>query len=141
MEVSPSGKCWGVDIVKLFSQISTLKQRMYTIRMAVILAAFALWQYAGIAATKGVSTKRSGSALSGAMSKGLIIIIEIIFLVIAGYFAALLIPGVLTAFATTALTSVNGAVITLFQTILPFTFVTVIILLFLSVLVETFRML
>ncbi len=83
--------------------------------------------------------KRSGDAIQSYLMKGVAIIIEIIMLVIAGYFAALLVPGLLTAIATTALTSVSGAVITLFQTILPFTFVTVIIMLFLSVLVETFR--
>lgn len=83
--------------------------------------------------------KRAGSAVNHAMTKGIVIIVQIIMLVIAGYFAALLVPGLLTAFATTALTSVSAAVITLFQTILPFTFVTVVILLFLAVLVETFK--
>ena len=86
-----------------------------------------------------LAAKRSGDVITNTLVKGLAIIVEIIMLVIAGYFAALLVPGLLTAIATTALTSVSGAVITLFQTILPFTFVTVIIMLFLSVLVETFR--
>src|SRR4029077_8758276 len=82
---------------------------------------------------------RSGDVITNTLLKGVAIIVEIIMLVIAGYFAALLVPGLLTAIATTALTSVSGAVITLFQTILPFTFVTVVIMLFLSVLIETFR--
>lgn len=82
---------------------------------------------------------RSGDVITNTLMKGVAIIVTIIMLVIAGYFAALLVPGLLTAIATTALTSVSSAVITLFQTILPFTFVTVVIMLFLSVLIETFR--
>lgn len=120
--------------LKLFRAAVVMK----ALRAYVLTQAYAVWSNRGILATKGV-TVRSGDIVGAYLMKGVGIIIEIIMLVIAGYFAALLVPGVLTAFATTALTSVSTAVQTLFQTILPFTFVTVIIMLFLSVLVETFR--
>ena len=101
--------------------------------------AYYVYSQRGVLAARGFVVKRSGDVIANYLMKGVAIIVEIIMLVIAGYFAALLVPGLLTAIATTALTSVAPAVQTLFQTILPFTFVTVIIMLFLSVLVETFR--
>lgn len=108
------------------------------LREYVLMHAYYIWQSRGLLQASGVQL-RHGDVIQQYLVKGIAIIVEIIMLVIAGYFAALLVPGLLTAIATTALTSVSSAVVTLFQTILPFTFVTVIIMLFLSVLVETFR--
>lgn len=71
---------------------------------------------------------------AGAMSEGLTIVVEVIFLSIALYVAAFVLPGALTAIATTALTSVNSGTITLFQTLVPLVAVVVIVLLFLAVL-------
>ncbi len=82
--------------------------------------------------------KRSGS-IAGAATKGAALLVEVIMLTLASYFTAFLIPGSLTAIATTALTSVSGAVQTLFQTVLSLVIVATIIMLFLSIIVETFR--
>jgi hypothetical protein len=78
-------------------------------------------------------------AIAGAANKGAAILVEVIMLTLAAYFTAFLVPGALTAIATTALTSVSGAVQTLFQTVLSLVVVATIIMLFLSVIVDTFR--
>jgi hypothetical protein len=79
-----------------------------------------------------------GSVASG-VNKGVALIVEIILLSLAGQFVAAFVPSTLTAIATTALTSVNGAVQTIFQTGLSLTLVGTIILLFIGVIAETFR--
>lgn len=55
---------------------------------------------------------------------------DIIELAIALFVEAFILPPALTAVATTALTSVNSAVVTLFQTLLPLIAVVVTILYF-----------
>lgn len=70
---------------------------------------------------------------SSAMNEGVAIVVEVIFLAIGIYVAAFILPGALTAIATTALTSVNSGVITLFQTLTPLIAVVVLILLFIAV--------
>jgi hypothetical protein len=56
---------------------------------------------------------------------------KIILLAIAVYIVAFIVPQALTALATAALTSVNSAVITLFQVVLAVIVVLAIVLLFL----------
>ena len=85
-----------------------------------------------------LAVKRA-AAISQGVNKGVALIVEIILLSLAGQFVAAFIPSTLTAIATTALTSVNGAVISIFQTGLSLTLVGTIILLFIGVIAETFR--
>ena len=75
--------------------------------------------------------KRHGS-YSSASKRGIDAVVEVIFLVIALYVVAFTLPGGLTAIATTALTSVNSAVVTLFQNLVPIIAVIVVILLLLQ---------
>ncbi len=100
--------------------------------------AFLMSSVKGIANVHGFGVRRSGT-IAGAATKGAALLIEIIMLTLAAYFTAFLIPGALTAIATTALTSVSGAVVTLFQTVLSLVIVATIIMLFLSLIIETFR--
>lgn len=67
------------------------------------------------------------------MNEGVALVVEIIFLAVGIYVAAFILPGALTAIATTALTSVNAGVITLFQVLVPFITVVVLILLLIAV--------
>lgn len=67
------------------------------------------------------------------VSEGVGLIVEIIFISIGLYVAAFILPGALTAIATTALTSVNGGVQTLFQVLVPIMAVVVLILLLVAV--------
>lgn len=78
-------------------------------------------------------------SVASGVNKGVALIVEIILLSLAGQFVAAFVPSTLTAIATTALTSVNGAVTTIFQTGLSLTLVGTIILLFIGVIAETFR--
>ncbi len=64
---------------------------------------------------------------------GLQLIESIIFLAVALYVEAAILPGALTSLATTALTSVNTAVISLFQTLTPIIAIVVTILLYIRV--------
>lgn len=70
---------------------------------------------------------------STAMNEGVALVVEIIFLAVGVYVAAFILPGALTAIATTALTSVNAGVVTLFQVLVPFITIVVLILLLISV--------
>jgi hypothetical protein len=70
---------------------------------------------------------------SSAVNEGVGVVVEIIFLAIGIYVSAFILPGALTAIATTALTSVNAGVVTLFQTLVPLIAIVVLILLFISV--------
>ena len=73
---------------------------------------------------------------ASSVNRGIAFIVEIIFLTLGLYFAAFLLPGALTAIATTALTSVNAGVITVFQVVVPFTAVATLILLLIGVVRE-----
>jgi hypothetical protein len=73
---------------------------------------------------------------ASSVNRGIAFIVEIIFLTLGLYFAAFLLPGALTAIATTALTSVNAGVITIFQVVVPFTAVATLILLLIGVVRE-----
>ena len=73
---------------------------------------------------------------STAVNRGISFIVEIIFLTLGLYFAAFLLPGALTAIATTALTSVNAGVVTIFQVVVPFTAVATLVLLLIGVVRE-----
>jgi len=73
---------------------------------------------------------------TSSVNRGIAFIVEIIFLTLGLYFAAFLLPGALTAIATTALTSVNAGVITIFQVVVPFTAVATLILLLIGVVRE-----
>ena len=70
---------------------------------------------------------------SSGMTRGVELVVEIIFLAVGLYVAAFILPGALTAISTTALTSVNPGVITLFQVLVPLISVVVIILLMIAV--------
>jgi len=70
---------------------------------------------------------------SGATTTGVNLIVEIVFLSVGLYVAAFILPGALTAIATTALTSVNSGVITIFQVLVPIVAVVVLILLLIGV--------
>lgn len=70
---------------------------------------------------------------SAGATVGIDLIVEIIFLTLALYVEAFTLPGALTAIATTALTSVNSGVITLFQVVIPLTAVIVTILLLITI--------
>ena len=70
---------------------------------------------------------------SSNMTRGVSLVVEIIFLAVGLYVAAFILPGALTAIATTALTSVNSGVVTLFQVLVPLISVVVIILLMIAV--------
>ena len=70
---------------------------------------------------------------SGATTTGVNLIVEIVFLSVGLYVAAFILPGALTAIATTALTSVNSGVITIFQVLVPIVAVVVLILLLIAV--------
>jgi hypothetical protein len=96
---------------------------------------YALYGEAGIAATKGISIIRAS-----AINRGVAFIVEIIFLTLGLYFAAFLLPGSLTAIATTALTSVNTGVQTVFQIVVPFTAVATLVLLLIGVVREAIGM-
>lgn len=67
------------------------------------------------------------------MNEGITLIVEVIFLALGVYVAAFILPGALTAIATTALTSVNSGVVTVFQVLVPFVTVVVLILLLIAV--------
>ena len=67
------------------------------------------------------------------INEGIGIVIEIIFLAVGLYVAAFILPGALTAIATTALTSVNPGVMTLFQVLVPLIAVVVLLLLLIAV--------
>lgn len=77
---------------------------------------------------------------STAVSRGVAFIVEIIFLTLGLYFAAFLLPGALTAIATTALTSVNAGVVTVFQIVVPFTAIATLVLLLIAVVREAIGM-
>ena len=64
---------------------------------------------------------------------GIELIVAIIFLTVATYFAAFSLPGALTAIATTALTSVNAGVVVIFQTLVSLVVVFTLILLYVGV--------
>ena len=64
---------------------------------------------------------------------GVNLIVEIVFLSIGLYVAAFILPGALTAIATTALTSVNTGVITIFQVLVPIVAVVTLIILLIAV--------
>jgi hypothetical protein len=74
---------------------------------------------------------------SSSINEGIGIVIEVIFLAVGLYVAAFILPGALTAIATTALTSVNGGTVTLFQTLVPLIAIVVIILLFIGMIRKT----
>jgi hypothetical protein len=69
--------------------------------------------------------------LFGKRKRANVTIGKIILLAIAVYIVAFIVPQALTALATAALTSVNSAVITLFQVVLAVIVVLAIVLLFL----------
>lgn len=75
-----------------------------------------------------LAAKRSGST-----QMGVNLIVEIVFLSIGLYVAAFILPGALTAIATTALTSVNTGVITIFQVLVPIVAVVTLIILLIAV--------
>ena len=79
------------------------------------------------------SVKSKFAERRASTSQGVSLIVEIIFLSIGIYVAAFILPGALTAIATTALTSVNSGVITIFQVLVPIVAVVTLILLLLSV--------
>ena len=64
---------------------------------------------------------------------GLELIESVIFLAVALYVEAAILPGALTSIATTALTSVNASVITLFQVLTPIIAIVVTVLLYIRV--------
>jgi hypothetical protein len=73
---------------------------------------------------------------ASSVNRGIAFIVEIIFLTLGLYFAAFLLPGALTAIATTALTSVNPGVVTVFQVVVPFTAIATLVLLLIGVVRE-----
>ena len=77
---------------------------------------------------------------ASSVNRGIAFIVEIIFLTLGLYFAAFLLPGALTAIATTALTSVNAGVVTIFQVVVPFTAVATLVLLLIGVVREAIGM-
>jgi type II secretory pathway component PulF len=64
---------------------------------------------------------------------GVGLIESVIFLAVAIYVEAAILPGALTSIATTALTSVNTAVINLFQILTPIIAVVVTVLLYIRI--------
>lgn len=64
---------------------------------------------------------------------GIGLIESVIFLVVALYVEAAILPGALTQIATTALTSVNTAVVGLFQTLTPIIAIVVTVLLYIRI--------
>jgi hypothetical protein len=118
--------------------LDAVSSKLGKLKTQVLLAAYAIWSMRGIARVHGF-TVRVGATVASAISKGVALLVEIIVLTLAAYFTAFLVPGALTAIATTALTSVSGAVQTLFQTVLSMTIVATIIMLFIGIIVETFR--
>lgn len=109
--------------LRVLSVLNVLKSQ-------VLLAAYHAFAERTLAA---VGTRRAAST---AMNRGVTFIVEIIFLTLGLYFAAFLLPGALTAIATTALTSVNAGVQTIFQVVVPFTAVATLILLLIGVVRE-----
>lgn len=67
-----------------------------------------------------------------AVSEGTALVEKVIFLVIGFYVSAYTLPGAFTAIATTAMTSVSGGVISLFQNLLPLIGIVVVVLLFIK---------
>lgn len=64
---------------------------------------------------------------------GIGLIESVIFLAVALYVEAAILPGALTSIATTALTSVNSAVVSLFQVLTPIIAIVVTVLLYIRV--------
>lgn len=123
----------------ILSFVSFVKGFLASVKNGAIASASRIYALKGVLAANGVlMTKRTGSVAAG-VNKGVALIVEIILLSLAGQFVAAFVPSTLTAIATTALTSVNGAVQTIFQTGLSLTLVGTIILLFIGVIAETFR--
>lgn len=85
---------------------------------------------------RAVGAKRVGAG--GAFNTGFEVIVLIIFLVVAIYVAAFTLPGALTAMATSALTSVNGGIITLFQVVVSLIAVVALILLLIAAVRKAF---
>ncbi len=75
-----------------------------------------------------LSHKRTAST-----QQGVNLIVEIVFLAIGLYVAAFILPGALTAIATTALTSVNSGVVTIFQVLVPIVAIVTLIILLIAV--------
>lgn len=107
------------------------------LRVQILYECYAVWQGRGVLAARGFTAR--GGALSAGVNKGVLLIIEVILLSISGQFIVAFVPSTLTGFATAALTSVSTSVQTIFQQGLSLTFIAVIILLYIGVLVETFR--
>ena len=80
------------------------------LRTQVLTKAYAVYQGRGIAQANGFVARRGFTT-----QEGVGILLAGIFAVIFLYFVAYAVPGALTAIATTALTSVNGGVQTIFQ--------------------------
>ena len=66
-------------------------------------------------------------------TEGFGLVVTIIFLAVGLYVAAFILPGALAAIATSALTSVNAGVVTLFQTLVPIIAVITLVLVLISV--------
>jgi len=64
---------------------------------------------------------------------GITLIESVIFLVVALYVEAAILPGALSQIATTALTSVNTAVVGLFQTLTPIIAIVVTVLMYIRI--------
>jgi hypothetical protein len=118
--------------------VSFLRAFLGLTKNEAIASASKIYALKGILEANGILIARRGSVAAG-VNKGVALIVEIILLSLAGQFVAAFVPSTLTAIATTALTSVNGAVQTIFQTGLSLTLVGTIILLFIGVIAETFR--
>ena len=109
--------------LKLASILNALKSQ-------VLARAYYVWSQKGILAANGWSHSRSGTTM---IDVGIELIVAIIFLTVATYFAAFSLPGALTAIATTALTSVNAGVVVIFQTLVSLVVVFTLILLYVGV--------
>lgn len=64
---------------------------------------------------------------------GIQLIESVVFLAVALYVEAAILPGALASIATTALTSVNGAVVTMFQVLTPIIAIVVTVLLYIRI--------
>lgn len=123
-----------------FYRFASAKARIAYLRVLAVLALLqtqvliAAYHAFAENVLSAVGVKRMGAAT--AMNRGVTFIVEVIFLTLGLYFAAFLLPGALTAIATTALTSVNAGVITIFQVVVPFTAVATLILLLIGVVRE-----
>ena len=125
-------------LLLIFGLITSNAVHLYGSVKAFVASIFVAIRAAALAAqTRALKSMQFLSFMratrAGSTNLGINLIIEVIFLAITIYVLAFILPGALTAIATTALTSVNAGVVVMFQILIPLIAIVVVILLLISI--------